>query len=325
MKPVRVALICLAVPVALVVCGVVAWATWERLRDPLVAIARDAGEVRLLGDSAYEVTTASGELRLYRDVTLETDRIGTIHFTTSMPRDATPASLPFVIVLAGLRTGRESLAYLDVHGQNVIAGFEYPYDPAQWERSSKVAEIGRIRRAILDVPAQVNVLADWLAEHPLVDPGRSALLGYSFGAMFVPATQRLSTERSRPFGAAILAFAGTDIGPLLEANLRVEPRFVRRALAWAAATAIHPMEPSHHLPHMQGPVLVIRGDADTRIPPELSERLAALLPETREVISLQAGHMGPHDPELTAMVVRISQKWLAEGDAIELPPEIPER
>jgi pimeloyl-ACP methyl ester carboxylesterase len=80
------------------------------------------------------------------------------------------------------------------------------------------------------------------------------------------------------------------------------------------------MEPAHHLPHLNGRFLVVRGDQDTRIPAELSRGLAALTPEPKQVVTLEAGHMDPRDPELTANVVRISQDWLVRHGVIE-PPE----
>jgi len=220
-------------------------------------------------------------------------------------------------VLGGLRTGRESLAFIDAHGPNVVVGFEYPYDQERLDRQSKLAQIPAIRRAILDVPSQVNLIADHLARDATVDGDRKALLGYSFGAMFVPATQRLASDRGMPFQALILAFAGTDIRVLLEANLRIRPAPLRRAIGWSAATAIHAMEPALHLPHLSGTFLVIRGDQDTRIPAELSHRLASLTPEPKQIVTLDTGHMHPRDPELTARVVRISQEWLVSQRVIE--------
>ena len=315
----RTVLISLLGTVALLLAVLAGWVVWERSRNPLHVLRRPPGDVQIASDSAYEVLTKSGERRTFRDLIFTTERIGTIRVTISSPLAGTSMRLPLVIVLGGLRTGRESLAFIHTHGSNVLVGFEYPYDQDRLNRESKVAQLSAIRRAILDVPAQVILITDHLATMPWVESGRTALLGYSFGAMFVPATQRLAEDGEIPFDALILAFAGTDIRALIEASLRVEPALLRRVIAWIAATALHAMEPAMHLPHLSGKFLVIRGDQDARIPTALSDRLAALTPEPKEVVTLEAGHMDPRDPELTARVVRISQDWLVRQRLIDLP------
>jgi pimeloyl-ACP methyl ester carboxylesterase len=319
MRIVRVLLIGMVTVALLVAVAIAAWAWRQHTRDPLAAVARDPGEVRVVGDAAYEVTTGTGEPRIFRDLVLATEHIDTIRLTISAPRDAGDAALPLVFILAGLRTGRESLGVLDVHGHNLLVGYEYPYDPEDWERGgSPLREIGRMRRAILNVPVQVGVASDYLAGLPEVDARRRSLLGYSLGALFVPAAQRLAMYEDAAFGAVILAYAGVDLRALIQANLRVDPPALRSLLARLAATVIAPLEPAKHLPHLTGRFLVIRGDRDSQIPAELSQRLADLTPEPRRVITLDAGHMGPRDPALTATVVRLSQEWLVEIGAIDL-------
>jgi dipeptidyl aminopeptidase/acylaminoacyl peptidase len=177
-----------------------------------------------------------------------------------------------------------------------------------------------IRRAILDVPAQVTLVADLLARDPAIDAERTALLGFSFGALFVPAIQRVASEDGRPFDAMIMAYGGADIAALLDANLRVRSGVLRRGLAATGATLVHAMEPGHHLPRIPGRFLLIRGDQDAQIPTALAVGLAELTPEPKEVVVLAAGHMGPRDPALTARVVAISQDWLVREGVIDPLP-----
>jgi dienelactone hydrolase len=298
-----------------------AWAARERARDPLAVIPHAPGDVRVVADSAYVVVTAAGEDRVFRDLVMETADVGTIRVTTSWPAVAPGGPMPLVVVLAGLRTGRESLTYLDEHGPNVLVGYEYPYSRDTFYLSTRVAQVPAIRRAIHNVPSQVAHVAGYLADHEWVDPERTALLGFSFGAMFVPSVQRVAVEKGRPFDAMILAYGGADLAGLLDANLRIRSRALRRGIATTAATLIHAMEPGHHLPHIPGRFLLIRGDQDAQIPTQLAERMAALTPEPKEIVVLDAGHMGPGDPELTARVVAVSQDWLIRQGVIDpLPP-----
>lgn len=301
----------------------VAWVIRERTEDPVNALQREPRELRVVGDSTYPTVTPAGEERIYRELTIETHGAGTIRVTISTPATPGEGPFPLLVILAGLRTGRESLNVLPAHGRNVLVGYQYPYDQTRWYERMKVAQVPTIRRAVLDVPWQVSHIAGRLRAEPYVDGGRTALLGYSFGAMFVPATQRLAAADGHGFGASIMAFGGVDIEALIEANLDVRPAMARRAAAWMIGTLVHAVEPAAHLPHIEGRFLIIRGSADRQIPGALSDRLAALTPPPREVVTLEAGHMGPGNPEVTDLVLRLSREWLVREGVIEPLPAVP--
>jgi pimeloyl-ACP methyl ester carboxylesterase len=319
MKLARVALGVVLGVVVVLALGASVWATRERARDPLTAIHRAPGEARVVVDSSYEAVTGAGEARVFRDLVMETTGAGTIRVTTSRPAIDPDHPMPLVVVLAGLRTGRESLTFVDEHGPNILVGYEYPYSQETFYEGSRVSQLPAIRRAILHVPAQVNLVARTLTRDPAVSPERTALLGFSFGALFVPAVQRVASEEGRPFDAVIMAYGGADLAALLDANLRVRSGFLRRGIAATGATLVHAMEPGHHLPRIPGRFLLISGDRDAQIPVALAQGMAALTPEPKEVVVLDAGHMGPRDPELTARVVAIAQDWLVREGVIDRP------
>lgn len=296
-----------------------AWAAWQHLRDPVAALDRGMADVRVVRDSSYEARTAAGERRLYRDLTLATAAAGTVRITTSRPASDPPGALPLGLIVGGLRTGREALAFVPRHGDNVLAAYEYPGGGDRRLEGAGLAEVPAIREAILRVPAQLVAAARHLRADPSVDPDRASLLGYSLGALFVPAAQRLASERREPFGAVVLAYGGAGLAGLLEANLDLSPAPVRWAVARAAATVVRPLEPALHLPHLPGDVLILHGSGDRRIPRASIRRLIRLAPDAAEVVRLEGGHMGPGREEVNARVVRRSQAWLADRGHVELP------
>lgn len=297
----------------------VAWGAFQHLRDPVAALDREPGEVRVVRDSSYRTTTSGGEERVYRDLTLATAGAGTVRIATSRPASPPTDDLPLAFIVGGLRTGRAALDFVPRHGSNVLAAYEYPRGGADRLDGAGPADAPAIRRALLGVPAQIRAAAEFLRRGPDVDPGRTSLLGYSLGALFVPAAQRLADERGAPFRAVVLAYGGADLARLIRANLDLRPALLRRLAARAAATAIRPLEPGLHLPHLPGEFLVLHGTGDERIPEESLRRLIRLTPEPKEVVRLEGVHMGPGRDEVNERVVRRSQAWLSRSGHAEPP------
>lgn len=295
----------------LAVAACVGWAAYQHVRDPVAALDHELGEVRVVRDSSYRAVTASGEARRYDDLSLVTARAGTVRITTSRPASPWSEELPLALVIGGLRTGRAALDFVPRHGGNVLAAYEYPGGGDERFGDAGLSDVPEIRRAVLRVPAQVRAAADFLRRERGVDPGRISLLGYSLGALFVPAAQRLASEHGMPFRAVVVAYGGADLARLLRANLDLEPALLRRAAARAVATAIRPLEPGLHLPHLEGDVLILHGTGDVRIPEASVDMLIRLTPEPKEVVRLEGAHMGPGQDRVNEQVVRWSRAWLA--------------
>lgn len=293
-----------------------AWAAWQHLRDPVAALDHELGELRVVGDSTWRGATTAGEPRLYRDLALATARAGTVRITTSRPTSASSADLPLVLIVGGLRTGRDALDFVPIHGDNVVAAYEYPGGGDERFEGAGPTDVPAIRGAILRVPAQLRAAASHLRRSAGVDTARTSLLGYSLGALFVPAAQRLASEHGTAFGALVLAYGGADLARLIRANLDFGPALLRRAAAWTAGTAIRPLEPALHLPHLTGEILILHGSGDERIPRASVRRLIRLAPEPKRVVRLEGGHMGPGREDVNDRVVRRSRAWLTARDHV---------
>ena len=177
-------------------------------------------------------------------------------------------------------------------------------------------QIPEIRRAMLQVPAQLVTAIEWISRQDWVASEQICITGYSFGAMFLPAVYRLAESRQLLIQQGVIAYAGTGIQQLLAHNLHGIPAPFRSVFSWLAATAINPLEPTAHLPHLRNEFLLINGTRDHQIPERSWRTLHQLTPDPREIIILDEGHMHPSKPELTRMLVDMSQKWLLEKEAI---------
>lgn len=285
------------------------WSLAQYLRNPLKVLDRPFQHPQLVADSTYVVHNET-EIRQYHDISLTAGKSDTIRMTISLPAPLPSTPCPVLIILGGLEVGRESLKYIKYHGNNVLIAYQYPYSPTYWYQGTAFSEIPAIRQAVLSVPSQVNALVRWSSQQSWADGNPPKLLGYSFGALFLPAIYHLAQEKEIRLGAGVLAYGGANIYKILKANLTkiIEP--VRTLVAWVASAALRPMEPSMHLPSLENRFLVMNGKEDDQIPVPSWQELHRLAPVGSTILLLNEGHMHPRKPDLTERLVHISRQWL---------------
>jgi pimeloyl-ACP methyl ester carboxylesterase len=308
----------LALLTVLAVAGLAAL-RWSAVRAPIDAPLRS---LQLAQAETFSMDTPGGP-RQYTDLLLvreeARERSDTLHATLSLPADWAGERLPVLLLLGGAGAGRQSLRYVEQHGANAILAYEYPYDAErvphrQWYRGAALAQVPAIRRSVLAVPAQVRDLTAWIGTQTWADAPRTALLGFSFGALFAPSVQQLLQRDGLRPAATVLAYGGADLGRMLRANLGRVPAWSRAPLAWTIETLIRPVEPTRHLAGLEGRFLAINGLHDEQIPAECVQRLHAGLPPHAEIRLLDAGHLHPRRPELTREVAALAREWLLQAD-----------
>ncbi|NUQ82270.1 MAG: hypothetical protein HUU10_11730 [Bacteroidetes bacterium] len=300
----------------------VVWISWQLVRDPLDAIRPGYSLQPTENPTPYSVELP-GDIRTYTDYDMPVSTGDTIRWTVSLP-DSLSGRIPVVLILGGLEIGRASLTYIEQHGPVALLAYEYPYSPTYWYEGTVIEEIPAIRNAILAVPGQVATIMNWAAGQSWADTTALSVLGYSFGAFFIPASYRLMEEAHLPTGPAVIAYGGSDLYAIIRHNMKKLPDWQRTPVSWLAALSIHPIDPDLYLPGMKAEKLFINGKQDDLIPFDLALRMQAQASGPTSIINLNEGHMHPRKKDLTSRLVRISRDWLDsrwKGDTTQVRME----
>jgi hypothetical protein len=272
--------------------------------------------VRSLREST--ILTATGEPRHLLEYELDGAPEGPVRLGLSLPLGPT-RQLPVVAILGGLEVGQTSLRYVETHGPNALVAFAYPRPTKDLYEGKALFKFLRIHRAVLAATSQVCALVAWIRVQAWADPRRVSLLGYSFGAMFVPATARVAQVHGILFRTLVMAYGGADLPGLLAANSDLRPAWVKSPAARIVGSVIRPLEPALHLPHLKEETLFLTGLKDERVPLPFARLMPAVKPSPKMVLDLDEGHMDPSRPDLNRKIVAASQAWLVDRGAMDAP------
>ena len=224
--------------------------------------------------------------------------------------------VPAFILLGGKATGKEAINYVLEMQDAVILAIDYPYTPRRtYSVFDIVHDLPAVRRALLDMVPSVMLAVDHLSRHPLVDTNRIILVGYSFGAPFVPATMAVDSR----IDAGVMAYGGGDVSSLVYHNVH---RYEGVAFSWLVAAAaevlLRPIEPVRFASEVSPRfLLMINGSKDERIPRRNVEVLYDAAMEPKELVWIPSGHVHPTNVELTRTIVREMKKALRGRGLVE--------
>jgi len=242
------------------------------------------------------------------DLTLRDDRGTYVSFLLHQPADSTRL-YPAVVILGGVDIGKETLQYIDNRGEVIIAALAYPYDlnrvSGWW---SGIREIVAMRQAAFRTVAGAMLVTDFLRQKN-VDTSRVILVGYSFGAPFVPAIMSLDQR----YKVAAILYGGGRLDELIGHNLNTGFSFVDRAAGAIAGNLLAPIEPLRHIKATSPrPLIMIEGRYDEFMPPHLAQELFDHAEEPKDLIWLETEHMMPWKKELINRIVATLRHELVE-------------
>ena len=301
----------LAAAVLLVVATI---ASLFLMRDPHPRFVERRGQ---LLDA--EVTAAPGDsLHRVDHVRLRSTSGLEVELAVKRPREpgdgaAGSPRRPLVVLLGGHRTGRNAVNLIEDTRGTVVAALSYPFDGNHRVKGPAiVAEVPRIRRAILDTPAALLLALDYLEPQPFVEAGRIEAVGVSLGAPFVTIAGALDTRIGRVW---IVHGTGGAYTPL-ELNLRRQlgSRVASIPLAALASVIISGprLAPERWIPQIAPrPVVMINATDDTRLPRSSIESLYRAAGEPREMVWVAGGHVRSEAEAVRPLVALVLDRMLS--------------
>lgn len=229
-----------------------------------------------------------------------------------VPRHITGRA-PAIILLGGKATGKYAVDYALGIEDVIIVAPDYPYEPRpSYSISEFFGDIPAIRRALLDMVPSVMLVFDYLSTRYDVDTTHIILLGYSFGAPFVPCV--IANDRRAAAGAMV--YGGGDLPSLIRHNVRrYEGPVISTLVGAAGGILLHPLEPMRYVGRMAPvPLLMINGTGDEQIPRENAEMLFAAAREPKELVWIPSHHVNPQNVELTRRIIAtLRERLVARG------------
>lgn len=214
---------------------------------------------------------------------------------------AAMGTVPVVVILGGLRTGRDAVGLVGDPGPVAVIALDYPYQGPERPRGVRqsLASIPAVRRALLDTPGAVLLAMDWITAQTWVDTGRVELVGASLGGPFAAVAGALDPRFSRVW----IIHAGADLRRWLTFNLRsrISSDWMRNATGgllyllgygptFESERWIRKISPR--------PVVIIGAQADERLPAEEVLGLYEAAGDPKELIWTEGGHVNPGEKEI---------------------------
>ena len=293
------------------------WITYLSLKDYSTEFRQRKGTLQEVGTKEY----ARDSLTSRQWVTLKSDNGFTVVCGLLAPESRAVkrlAKLPAIIVLGGKATGKHAVDYaLGIRNVIIIAP-DYPYEPREsYTLVSFTQDLPAIRQALFDMVPAIMLVNDYLMSRGDVDPRRIILLGYSFGAPFVPVA--IANDR-RPAVAAMV-YGGGDLHTLIRHNVRrYQSSMVSELVGLTAAVLLRPLEPMRYVDQIAPvPLLMVNGTNDEQVPRENTELLFNAALEPKQIAWIESRHVNPRNIELTLRIIDTLHARLTALGVIPLP------
>jgi dienelactone hydrolase len=226
---------------------------------------------------------------------------------------------PVIVLLGGKATGRYAVDYALGVDNVIVVAPDYPYEPRDdYSLLRFVGDVPAIRSAIFDMVPSVMLATDYLWGRPDVDTTKLILMGYSFGAPFIPAI----IAQDRRAAIAVVVYGGGDVASLIRHNVqRYEGALAGYMAGWLSRLLLYPLEPLRFIDGVSPiPLLMINGTEDEQVPRENTEMLFDGARAPKEIVWIESRHVHPRNMELTKRIIGTIRVKLAERGMVQPVP-----
>ena len=259
------------------------------------------------------------ESRIIQQFIIKDSNLGFIDLAISFPKTLPEHPVPILFILGGLETGFESVRYVTDIGDNILVGYNWPIDSKLPKGINLLIESPAIYQKIYKAPAQIATAIEWVTKQPWAEKERVSLLGFSIGAIVVPAVQNIIESRGlATIGWTVLAYGGANIGRIVNSNPFINPKWTKPFLGYIIQLLFNPIDPKEHLEYISGNFLLISGKNDEFIPKKSSSLMQDLTPLPKKIVLLDGRHMGVGEKqkELLSLIIKETRIWLEQNNAI---------
>ena len=217
------------------------------------------------------------------------------------PRDSNKR-YPAIILLGGKATGKYAIDYALNIDNVIILALDYPYAPREsYTLWTILWDMPRVRKALFDMVPSAVLAADYLFSRDDVDTTRLIILGYSFGAPFVPAI----VAHDRRAAAAVMVYGGGELTSMIRHNVaRYESAWLSEFIGRLGGALLHPLEPMIYADKISPiPFIMINGANDEQIPRYNTELFFNAAREPKKLIWLKSQHVRPDNEDLTRHII----------------------
>lgn len=209
---------------------------------------------------------------------------------------------PAVVLLGGKATGKYAVDYALGIRNIVLVAPDYPYEPrSSYTVAEFLGDVPAIRQAILDMFPSVMLVVDYLHSRPDVDTTKIVLLGYSFGAPFIPAIAATDRRAS----VAAIVYGGGGMRTLIRHNVRRYRGALESELVGSVSgLLLRPVEPLRYAREITPmPLVMINGTDDEQIPRQNTMALFDRAGEPKTLVWIESGHVHPRNVDLTQKII----------------------
>jgi len=267
-------------------------------------------------EQVEEAPLPAGEDHEIFEVRLRDDRGLAVVGHLKVPIDA-DERYPALLILGGVRTGRQTIDYLaDTRGV-ILFALDYPYKGKKSGLTTLefLSSLPSMRRAVINTVPASQLAVDYLLSRSDVEPDRIILASGSVGAILSPAVAATDPR----VDALVVLFGGGDIQSLIRTNLD-RPAWMTVPAAWLGKVITAPVEPLRYIGEVSPrPIFFLNGTEDLGFPMTNVRLLHEAAREPKTIRWIEAGHVIINRPEFHDQVTDELVSWLLENDLV--PPD----